>query len=63
MNDINWSERNQSLLEFESSLREKIHNEIAEYADFARQRGLSTYFTSGLDVAAGIALTGANKEM
>jgi hypothetical protein len=61
METTNWKDRNQDLLEFESALREKIFNQITEYSDLARSRGLSTYFTSGLDLAADIALHGQRK--
>jgi hypothetical protein len=61
METTNWRDRNQEFLEFESALREKIFNQITDFAGIARSRGLSTYFTSGLDLAADIALHGERK--
>jgi hypothetical protein len=58
MEHIDWRARDQARIEQESVLREKIFNDITQYADLARERGLSTYFTSGVEVAAEIALFG-----
>lgn len=58
MEHIDWRARDQARIEQESVLREKIFNDITQYADLARERGLSTYFTSGIEVAAEIALFG-----
>jgi len=53
---INWSTYGQAKLEIESELRCKISKEISEYAEYCRERGISTYFTSGLELAANMAL-------
>lgn len=48
-------------LEIESELRNQIARNIEEYADICQERGLSTYFTNGLHVAASIAVNGLPK--
>jgi hypothetical protein len=55
---IDWRARDLARLEQESNLRERIFNEITQYADNARDLGLSNTFTSGVEVAAEIALFG-----
>jgi hypothetical protein len=58
---INWSTYGQAKLEIESELRCKISKEISEYAEYCRERGMSTYFTSGLELAANMALFSAEE--
>ena len=58
MEHINWRARDLAKLEQESSLRERIFNEITRYADNARDLGMSDSFISGAEVAAEIALLG-----
>jgi hypothetical protein len=58
MEHINWRARDLAKLEQESSLRERIFNEITRYADNARDLGMSDSFLSGVEVAAEIALLG-----
>jgi hypothetical protein len=58
MEHIDWRARDLAKLEQESSLRERIFNEIARYADNARDLGMSDSFISGVEVAAEIALLG-----
>jgi len=48
-------------LEIESELRNQISRDIEKYADMCNERGLSTYFTNGLHVAASIAVNGLPK--
>jgi hypothetical protein len=55
---IDWRARDLARLEQESSLRGKIFNDIVEYADNARNLGMSDNFVSGVEVAAEIALFG-----
>jgi hypothetical protein len=55
---IDWRARDQARIEQESNLREKIFNEIAQYADNARNLGMSSGFISGIETAAEIALLG-----
>ena len=58
MEHIDWRARDLTRLEQESSLRGKIFNDIVEYADSARNLGMSDSFISGVEVAAEIALFG-----
>jgi len=58
MEHIDWRARDLAKLEQESSLRERIFNEITRYADNARDLGMSDSFVSGVEVAAEIALLG-----
>jgi len=58
---VNWATYGQVQLELESALRIKIANDIEEYAEMCRQRGLNGHFTSALDLAADIALMGPCK--
>jgi hypothetical protein len=58
MEHIDWRARDLAKLEQESSLRERIFNEITRYADNARDLGMSDSFLSGVEVAAEIALLG-----
>jgi hypothetical protein len=58
MEHIDWRARDLAKLEQESSLRERIFNEITRYADNARDLGMSNSFISGVEVAAEIALLG-----
>jgi hypothetical protein len=58
MEHIDWRARDLARLEQESSLRERIFNEITRYADNARDLGMSNSFISGVEVAAEIALLG-----
>ena len=58
---INWATYGQARLEIESELRCKISKEISEYAEYCRERGMSTYFTSGLELAADMALFSAEE--
>jgi hypothetical protein len=58
MEHIDWRARDLAKLEQESSLRERIFNEITRYADNARDLGMSDSFISGVEVAAEIALLG-----
>ena len=58
MEHIDWRARDLARLEQESSLRERIFNEITRYADNARDLGMSDSFISGVEVAAEIALLG-----
>ena len=55
---VNWSTYSQVRLEIESALRAQIFNDITRYADMCRRKDISSYFSSGLDVAADIALVG-----
>ena len=55
---VNWSTYSQVKLEIESTLRAQIFNDITRYADMCRRKDISSYFSSGLDVAADIALVG-----
>jgi hypothetical protein len=55
---IDWRARDQARIEQESNLREKIFNEIAQYADNARNLGMSSGFISGIETAAEITLLG-----
>ena len=55
---VNWSTYSQVKLEIESTLRAQIFNDITKYADMCRRKDISSYFSSGLDVAADIALVG-----
>jgi len=55
---IDWRARDLAKLEQESSLREDIFNDINKYADDARRMGMSEAFTSGVELAAEIALFG-----
>ena len=48
-------------LEIESELRNKISREIENYSVMCQERGLSTYFTNGLYVAASIVVNGIPK--
>jgi hypothetical protein len=59
---VNWATYGQVQLELESALRIKIANDIEEYAEMCRQRGLNGHFTSALDLAADIALMGPRKQ-
>jgi len=56
--EVPWSIMSQVRLEIESDLRASIAQDIDKYSRLCQERGLSTYFTSGLDVAASIAITG-----
>jgi hypothetical protein len=58
MEHIDWRARDLAKLEQESSMRERIFNEITRYADNARDLGMSDSFISGVEVAAEIALLG-----
>jgi hypothetical protein len=58
MEHIDWRARDLAKLEQESSLRERIFNDITRYADNARDLGMSDSFLSGVEVAAEIALLG-----
>ena len=58
---INWATYGQAKLEIESELRCKISKEISEYAEYCRERGMSTYFISGLELAADMALFSAEE--
>jgi len=58
MEHIDWRARDLAKLEQESSLRERIFNDITRYADNARDLGMSDSFISGVEVAAEIALLG-----
>jgi hypothetical protein len=57
--DVNWSTWEQTRGEVEYSVKHKISSEISAYAEHCRAKGLSTYFVSGLEVAANIALNGS----
>ena len=58
MEHIDWRARDLARIEQESILREKIFNEITQYADNARKIGMSDAFISGVELAAEIALLG-----
>ena len=58
MEHIDWRARDLARLEQNSSLREDIFNDITKYADDARRMGMSEAFTSGVELAAEIALLG-----
>ena len=58
MEHIDWRARDLARLEQESNLRERIFNEITQYADNARNLGMFDNFVSGVEVAAEIALFG-----
>ena len=58
MEHIDWRARDLARIEQESILREKIFNEITQYADNARNLGMSSGFISGIETAAEIALLG-----
>ena len=58
MEHIDWRARDLARLEQNSSLREEIFNDINKYADDARKMGMSEAFTSGVELAAEIALLG-----
>lgn len=58
MEHVDWRARDLARLEQEASLREKVFNEITQYADDARGLGMSDSFISGVEVAAEIALFG-----
>jgi hypothetical protein len=55
---IDWRARDLARLEHDSSLRDDIFNDINKYADDARRMGMSEAFTSGVELAAEIALLG-----
>ena len=59
---VNWSTYSQVKLEIESTLRAQIFNDITRYADMCRRKDISSYFSSGLDVAADIALVGLDRK-
>ena len=61
MEHIDWRARDLARLEQNSSLREDIFNDINKYADDARKMGMSEAFTSGVELAAEIALLGRRK--
>jgi hypothetical protein len=61
MNGTNWVTYDQLKTEIESALRCKISEDITTFADTCRQRGMNGHFTSGLDLAADIALLGPKK--
>ena len=58
MEHIDWRARDLARLEQNSSLREDIFNDINKYADDARKMRMSEAFTSGVELAAEIALLG-----
>lgn len=58
MEHIDWRARDLARVEQESSLREKIFNEINQYVDSARELGMSSGFILGAETAAEIALFG-----
>ncbi len=59
--EIPWPIMSQVRSEIESEIRSKISKDIHEYSAMCQERGISTYFTSGLEVAAGIAVRGIPK--
>lgn len=59
--ELPWSMMSQVRLEIESELRNQISRDIEEYIGICKDRGLSSYFTNGLHVAASIAVNGLPK--
>ena len=55
---INWTVYSQMKLEAESEQRNKIVALIHEYSRMCTEQGISNYFISGLEVAAGIVARG-----
>jgi hypothetical protein len=56
---IDWSTYNQVKLELTSAQREKTYKEINKVIEQSQERGLNNHFISGLELAANIALFGA----
>lgn len=57
-NPPDWTTHEQTRSMIESEVRHKIMNEIRDYADMCKAKGMSTYFVSGLEVSASIAAFG-----
>lgn len=56
--DVNWATWEQTRSQVESDVKNKISSVISAYATMCRERGMSSYFVSGLEVAADIAARG-----
>ena len=59
--EIDWTSYEQTRTEIESALRCKISQDITNFADMCRERGMNGHFTNALDLAADIALFGPKK--
>jgi hypothetical protein len=57
-----WSQHEQTRGLIESEVKSKMAQDIRDYINLCRERGMSSHFISGLEVAADIAYFGKRTE-